>query len=107
MQCLEIIFWISLGIIFYTYAGYGIVLWALVKIKECFGRKKPSPTLPADEDLPELTLFIAAYNEEDVVDEKMANCLALDYPREKLHILWVTDGSTDATNARLAEWPQA
>ena len=107
MQCLEIIFWISLGIIFYTYAGYGIVLWALVKIKERFGRKKPSPTPLADEDLPELTLFIAAYNEEDVVDEKMANCLALDYPREKLHILWVTDGSTDATNVRLAEWPQA
>lgn len=107
MWYLEIIFWISLGIIFYTYAGYGIILWALVKIKERFGRKRPFLTPPTDEDLPELTLFIAAYNEEDVVDEKMANCLALDYPNEKLNILWVTDGSTDATNARLAEWPQA
>ena len=107
MQYLEIIFWISLGIIFYTYVGYGLLLWVLVKLKERFGRKHPSPAPPADETLPELTLFIAAYNEEDMVDEKMANCLALDYPREKLHILWVTDGSTDATNERLAQWPGA
>ena len=107
MQYLEIIFWISLGIIFYTYVGYGLLLWVLVKLKERFGRKHSSPALPADEALPELTLFIAAYNEEDMVDEKMANCLALDYPREKLHILWVTDGSTDATNERLAQWPGA
>lgn len=63
--------------------------------------------MPADEELPELTLFIAAYNEEDVVDEKMRNCLALDYPARKLHILWVTDGSNDHTNERLSNWPQA
>lgn len=54
-----------------------------------------------------MTLFIAAYNEEDVVDEKMRNCLELDYPTDKLHILWVTDGSNDHTNERLSHWPQA
>ena len=63
--------------------------------------------MPPDEELPELTLFIAAYNEEDVVDEKMQNCLELDYPAEKLQIFWVTDGSNDHTNERLARWPQA
>ena len=51
--------------------------------------------MPADDALPPLTLFIAAYNEEDVVDEKMRNCLELDYPADKLRILWVTDGSND------------
>ena len=106
MRAFEIIFWISLSIVFYTYIGYGILLYVLVKIKECF-RKTPNPPLPADNRLPELTLFIAAYNEEDVVDEKMRNCLALDYPADKLHILWITDGSNDRTRERLSHWPQA
>lgn len=106
MRAFEIIFWISLSIVFYTYIGYGILLYVLVKIKECF-RRTPAPPLPADNRLPELTLFIAAYNEEDVVDEKMRNCLALDYPADKLHILWITDGSNDRTRERLSHWPQA
>lgn len=63
--------------------------------------------MPADEALPSLTLFITAYNEEDVVDDKMRNCLELDYPADKLRIVWVTDGSNDRTNERLSRWPQA
>lgn len=106
MKTLEILFWTSLFIVFYTYIGYGILLYALVKLKECFRKPVPRPQ-PADEDLPPLTLFIAAYNEEDVVDEKMRNCLELDYPADKLRILWVTDGSNDRTNERLSRWRQA
>ena len=106
MQALEIIFWISVFIVCYTYVGYGLLLYLLVRLKECFIPKKAFPT-PADEDLPELTLFIAAYNEESIVDAKMQNCLELDYPADKLHILWITDGSTDHTNQRLSRWPQA
>ena len=106
MGVLEIIFWIGLFIVFYTYIGYGMLLYALVKLKECFRKTAATPP-PADDSLPDLTLFIAAYNEEDVVDEKMRNCLALDYPADKLHILWVTDGSNDRTNERLSHWPQA
>lgn len=105
MKALEIIFWISLFIVFYTYLGYGIFLYILVKIKEIF-RKSFFPIMPADNELPELTLFIAAYNEEAVVEEKMRNTLELDYPAEKLHILWVTDGSNDRTNELLSAWPQ-
>ena len=106
MKALEVLFWISLFIVFYTYIGYGILLYILVKIKECFRKPAPRP-MPADDALPPLTLFIAAYNEEDVVDEKMHNCLELDYPADKLRILWVTDGSNDHTNERLSHWPQA
>jgi cellulose synthase/poly-beta-1,6-N-acetylglucosamine synthase-like glycosyltransferase len=51
---------------------------------------------------PEVTLFIAAYNELDVVADKMKNTSQLDYPREKLHIVWVTDGSDDGTPELLA-----
>ncbi|MDO4163427.1 MAG: glycosyltransferase family 2 protein [Bacteroides sp.] len=106
MKAVEVFFWISLLIVFYTYIGYGIVLYILVKIKELFHAPN-HPSAPADEALPHLTLFIAAYNEEDIVDEKMQNCLELDYPSDKLHIVWVTDGSNDRTNEKLSHWPQA
>lgn len=93
MKTCEIIFWISLFIVFYTYIGYGMLLYVLVRLKECF-RKTVIPPLPADSRLPELTLFIAAYNEEDVIDDKMRNCLALDYPADKLHILGLRTAAT-------------
>lgn len=101
---IEIIFWIALFIVFYTYLGYGIVLYLLVKLKELFV-KPVKRKLPEDNQLPEVTLFITAFNEEEVVDEKMENSLVLNYPKEKLHIVWVTDGSSDGTNEHLhARW---
>lgn len=103
MKTLESIFWISIFIVFYTYLGYGILLYLLVKIKEMFC--KPQQSILPDE-LPEVTLFIAAYNEESVVDEKMQNCLEIDYPKEKLKIVWVTDGSNDSTNEMLKKYPE-
>lgn len=106
MEIIEILFWTSAFIIFYTYIGYGLLLYLLVKLKEIFKKPRLHPQ-PSDDELPPLTLFIAAYNEEEVVDEKMRNCLALDYPADKLTILWVTDGSNDRTNQLLAAWPQA
>ena len=59
---LEIIFWSALFMVFYTYLGYGIVLYALVKLKELFV-KPVKRVLPPDSDLPEVTLFITAFNE--------------------------------------------
>lgn len=106
MKALELFFWLSLFIVVYTYVGYGLLLYLLVKIKERIRKPAPWPE-PTDGELPRLTLFIAAYNEEEVVDEKMRNCLELDYPAEKLRIVWVTDGSNDRTNERLSRWPQA
>ncbi len=106
MAFVEILFWVAVAVVVYTYVGYGIILWLMVKVKEWFVKPVKHP-YPTDEELPEMTLFIAAYNEEQVVDEKMANCLDLDYPREKLHIVWCTDGSNDHTVERLGCWPQA
>ena len=88
--CLEIVFWFALFVVFYTYLGYGIVLYILVKLKELFVKPVKRSLPPSDEELPEVTLFITAFNEEDVVDEKMENSLELDYPADKLHIVWVT-----------------
>jgi len=101
MKTLEIIFCLLAFLIFYTYLGYGILLFCLVNIKEFFV-KKYITKLP--KELPEVTLFIAAYNEEDIVKEKMINCYALNYPPEKLKIVWVTDGSNDNTNDLLQNY---
>jgi len=94
MTLTAILFLCCLFIVFYTYIGYGMVLWLLVKLKEFF---VSPPSAEPTAALPDVTLFITAYNEEGVVGEKMENTLALNYPKEKLHILWVTDGSTDKT----------
>ncbi len=102
MKGLEIFFWAALLLCFYTYIGYGMFLWLLVRVKECF--RKPVPRVLPD-DLPPVTLLVAAYNEEAVVAEKMRNCLALDYPADKLTVMWVTDGSDDGTVARLSAYP--
>lgn len=94
-------FWFGLFIVFYTYIGYGILLYILVRIKETV-KKKTIRSFPAS--LPDVTLFITAYNEEDIVRQKMENCRNLSYPADKLRIVWVTDGSDDHTNERLAAY---
>ena len=94
MKTLSILFWLFAAVVFYTYAGYGILVWILVRIKERFAKKTVPQT---SEEYPEVTLLIAAYNEQDVVDWKMLNCRALRYPADRLHITWVTDGSNDRT----------
>ncbi|MDL2264961.1 glycosyltransferase family 2 protein [Parabacteroides sp. OttesenSCG-928-G21] len=97
------LFWIGVFIVFYTYLGYGILLFFLLKIKRIFV-KPVIYDLP--DPLPEVTLFIAAYNEASIVHEKMANCRQLDYPKDKLTIMWITDGTTDNTNELLKEYPE-
>lgn len=95
MSFLQIIFWILVFMVVYTYVGYGILLYILVKIKRVFrGKRKPV----YDESYePEVTLFIAAYNEKEFVEAKIRNSRELEYPKEKLHMIWVTDGSDDGT----------
>lgn len=106
MMTLKILFWATLLIVFYTYLGYGILLYMLIRLKRLFAGAPRRAVVPADDQLPTITLLICAYNEEDVVAEKMANTLAIDYPRDKFRIMWVTDGSTDRTNELLAAYPQ-
>lgn len=79
------------------------MLWATVKIKELIW---PPRKVGLPDELPDVTLFITAYNEEEVVDAKMENCRSLHYPKEKLHICWVTDGSSDRTNEKLKNYAE-
>ena len=98
-------FWLCLAIVVYTYIGYGIVLYLLVFIKRLATKAKPLADI-SDDCLPEVTLMVCAYNEEDIIAEKMANTHILDYPADRLHLVWVTDGSTDNTNTLLSAYPE-
>jgi biofilm PGA synthesis N-glycosyltransferase PgaC len=91
---------ISIAIIFYTYVGYGFLvgIWAyLIKSDD------------EQKDLafePEVTLIVPAYNEAAILSAKVKNCLELDYPTDRIQLLFITDGSTDSSAEVLAVYPQ-
>ena len=105
MTSLKIIFWLCLFIVFYTYIGYGLLLYVLLTVKRLFCGKPKEPTV-TDDELPQMTLMICAYNEEDIIREKMENIRQLDYPHDKLCVMWVTDGSSDSSNDLLREYEE-
>lgn len=102
MLILKILFWSCLFLVFYTYIGYGLLLYLLVAVKRLIKGKTKKAVLPCDNELPEVTLMICAYNEQDIVEAKMKNTQEIDYPN--LKCVWVTDGSNDQTNQRLANY---
>lgn len=92
---IEILFWICIGLVFYTYIGYGILAWIFVKIRTILGIKFPVLNDPAFQ--PKVTLVVPAYNEMSCIDAKVKNSFALDYPADKMDVLFVTEGSNDGT----------
>jgi poly-beta-1,6-N-acetyl-D-glucosamine synthase len=97
---LKAAFWICTFIILYSYFGYALLSYLLVKLL-----KKPRP-IYNESFLPEVSIVIAAYNEKDFITDKLNNTLALDYPAEKLKIIVVTDGSDDGTEKLLQNFAQ-
>ena len=87
----EIAFWLCVGLLVYAQIGYPLLLAALARMRRA---RRAAP--PADE-LPTVSLIIAAYNEGAVIAAKVANALALDYPQERLEVVVASDGSTDGT----------
>ncbi|MBR1879162.1 MAG: glycosyltransferase family 2 protein [Prevotella sp.] len=106
MTTLKILFWICLVICIYTYVGYGILLYLLVLLKRMVKGKPKQMELPEDSQLPDVAFMVCAYNEQDVIEMKMQNIHELDYPKDKLHVVWVTDGSSDNTNEYLKAYPE-
>lgn len=90
-------FWASAGLILYTHAGYPLALRALGRFR---GGAEPEGDATPDDDLPTVSLIVAAYDEEDVIGDKVANALSLDYPRERMEVIVASDGSADGTVAR-------
>jgi biofilm PGA synthesis N-glycosyltransferase PgaC len=98
---LVLLFWVSLGVVFYTYVGYALLVGAWAQVS---GRTRSNAPKGAFE--PNVTLIVPAYNEAAILAAKVDNCLALDYPLSKLKLLFITDGSTDASAEVLAAYPQ-
>ena len=93
MLAVEIAFWVAVALLVYTHVGYPLVLLALSRLR---GSR---PTAPAPQ-APSVSLIVAAYDEEDVIEAKVANALSLDYPRERLELIVASDGSADSTVER-------
>jgi cellulose synthase/poly-beta-1,6-N-acetylglucosamine synthase-like glycosyltransferase len=91
-MALEIVFWVSVGLIVYAHLGYLLLLRALVAL---IGERGPGP-VPGGEP-PRVSLVIPAHDEELVIERKLANARALDYPGELLEVIVASDGSSDRT----------
>jgi glycosyltransferase involved in cell wall biosynthesis len=94
---LEVFFWVCAALIVWTQVGYAATLAVLAR---GFGR---TPAIAAPEPPPSLSLIVAAHDEESVIGARVANALALDYPRESLEVIVTCDGCTDTTAARARE----
>jgi biofilm PGA synthesis N-glycosyltransferase PgaC len=102
IRTLLVIFWLGMLTVGYTYVGYGMIIYILSKLK----RRSSLVTIQTDSELPVVTLLVAAYNEEAYILDKIHNTLALDYPKNKLKLFFVTDGSNDRTPEIIRNFPE-
>jgi cellulose synthase/poly-beta-1,6-N-acetylglucosamine synthase-like glycosyltransferase len=91
-----IVFWISVGLLVYTHAGYPLLLALLARLRGPAGSRAPG----AASELPGVSVIVAAYAEQDVIADRVANIRALDYPPEQVELIVACDGSPDATAER-------
>jgi cellulose synthase/poly-beta-1,6-N-acetylglucosamine synthase-like glycosyltransferase len=94
MTAVVIVFWTSLAALVWTHVAYPLAAWSLAAI-----RTRPVRT---GDELPTVTLIVAAHNEEAVIERRVENLRALDYPPHKLEIVVTSDASTDATEEHAA-----
>ena len=105
MLALAIVFWVCAGLIVWTQLGYALVLALLVRLKRPSGAVEGAghPRADRTSEPPLLSIIVAAHDEQDVVAARVANALALDYPRELLEVIVACDGCADDTAARARE----
>jgi cellulose synthase/poly-beta-1,6-N-acetylglucosamine synthase-like glycosyltransferase len=95
---LEPVFWLCAGGVVYTYLGYPILITLLARVQ-------PAPPVRKAPQTPAVSVVIAVHNEEDTIERKLGNCLALDYPADRLEVVVASDGSDDRTNLIVASYP--
>jgi cellulose synthase/poly-beta-1,6-N-acetylglucosamine synthase-like glycosyltransferase len=94
---MEILFWCIFGFVAYTYLGYPLAIWLAASLVR---ERQIEPAQVTE--WPRVCVIVAAYNEEERVARKIRNLKSLDYPRERMRIVFVSDGSKDATGPRVA-----
>jgi len=95
-------FWFSLAVLFYCYLGYGIFVLFLTSLKNLFVYRKKKILTQASVPV---TIVVTAYNEETVLEQKIKNTLAIDYPASLLQVIFVTDGSSDDSAQLFNQYP--
>lgn len=95
MIAVAVVFWLCVALILYTHAGYPVLLSGLVAL-----RRRTTLHPGVWEEPPLISLIVAAHDEEQVIAAKLANALALDWPRGRLELIVASDGSSDATVER-------
>jgi cellulose synthase/poly-beta-1,6-N-acetylglucosamine synthase-like glycosyltransferase len=98
-------FWVAVAVVLYTYFLYPIILfscYAVAQLRSDLGylltRSDRRSASFAFDELPGVSFLIPAHNEQQVLADKLANLREVDYPRDKLQVVFVSDGSTDRTN---------
>lgn len=86
---MKVAFWAAAMLVAYSYFGYPLILWLWCCIR-------PRPTKRA-QIVPTVSIIMAVRNEASTLQAKLRNLAMLDYPKEKLEIVVVSDGSTDET----------
>jgi poly-beta-1,6-N-acetyl-D-glucosamine synthase len=104
MSTLKIIFWLSTALVAYSYVGYGILLYLIIHIKR-FKKKSVTTNSNTAHKFQRVTFVVCAYNEAEWIEAKITNSLALDYPKDSINFLFVTDGSDDATPDLVSKYP--
>ena len=102
MIVLVVLFWLSVGLLLYSHLGYWLLLSLLARLPRGT-RNAPraaASTAPGQGEQPTVSVIVAAYAEQDVIAERVANVRALDYPPDRLELIVACDGSPDATAAR-------
>jgi len=119
----EALFWLSLGLVAYSYVGYPALIGAWSAVRDLVGDIRflggavDRRHRRREERLPYVTVVFSAFDEETCIRQKIENCLALDYPADKLEVLVGCDGCTDRTaelarsfrdrRVRVLEFPRA
>jgi poly-beta-1,6-N-acetyl-D-glucosamine synthase len=103
MQTAQFLFWLFFSIVFYAFLGYGLVLFVMVKVKRVLKNSDNNKNVVFE---PPISLVIPCFNEADILAEKIANCDALNYPKNKLKLIFITDGSTDNSVEVLKDYHQ-
>lgn len=101
MMALQLIFWFCAAAMIHSYLFFPLLLWLFS------GGKKENAIVynSTDNDLPEVFVIFAAYNEEKVIQEKLESIFNTTYPKQKLHVFIGSDNSTDRTNEIITSFP--
>lgn len=102
-RLLAVLFWSSAGLLAWTQLGYGLLLAILRRVR----RRAATVAHPVESEIPLVSLIVAAYREEAVIGAKVANALALDWPRDRLEVIVAVDGGAEAGADATAERARA